>query len=561
MTMAIELLKKGIYVNNLMKNKRLNKHIHKFELEKIAKILFAVVVLVTMLFLLYIALFEKIDIYQARKHTGYEVIQHPSSKKIIDKDKPLGMYTQYSWTQKKVLEGQNCLAFYVVHQYVEVYFDGKLMYSLKPNEKNRIGRTSANNWVLVPIYSEDEGKEIVINIIPSYKAVSSRDIKFCIGSKFMIYFDQLKQDLPQIVLSLLAIGVGVIFIIISIFHKYKGKENSTLIYLGMFSSSIGIWKITDVRFAPLMFSNNTLVLSYISITMIMLGVIPWILSIRKQFSYKMYNALDYSCIICSIVALVIILLQITNVFDLRPILWIVHILIGVVVLMIVGTCIYERKQLMVDNKSKGLYICVLLCILGLSIDIATYYIQGTSSRVLYTLSAFLIYVITVGCISINEINHKANIDVHTGLLNKSRCNEMLDSNEVIQESLGVIMFDLNKLKQTNDTFGHESGDLLIAEFAKILRYVIGRRQFVGRYGGDEFIAVIKNADEQKMRMILSDIERSVDQYNLKNTKINMSYACGYVLSDEYPEASLRELLKEADDKMYKDKKANRDKDL
>ena len=52
------------------------------------------------------------------------------------------------------------------------------------------------------------------------------------------------------------------------------------------------------------------------------------------------------------------------------------------------------------------------------------------------------------------------------------------------------MFDLNNLKEVNDTLGHAAGDSMIANFAHILRKVVPEKDFVGRYGGDEFIAIL-----------------------------------------------------------------------
>lgn len=139
--------------------------------------------------------------------------------------------------------------------------------------------------------------------------------------------------------------------------------------------------------------------------------------------------------------------------------------------------IYEGKKDRIDKKVKILYGCLTLCAVGVLVDMMAYYIQGNSSGILYILIDFLLYIIIMGYLSINEINHKANIDLHTGLFNKSCCNEILDENERMQESLGIIMFDLNRLKQTNDVFGHEAGDALIVGFAHVLRsnviYLVG----------------------------------------------------------------------------------------
>lgn len=99
------------------------------------------------------------------------------------------------------------------------------------------------------------------------------------------------------------------------------------------------------------------------------------------------------------------------------------------------------------------------------------------------------------------LEKKAYIDAHTGLQNKSRCEEILNDTEVIRETTACMMFDLNNLKIVNDTKGHSAGDQLIFEFAKLLRKVIPEDDFVGRYGGDEFMAVIYDTNRKSRKYL------------------------------------------------------------
>ncbi len=97
------------------------------------------------------------------------------------------------------------------------------------------------------------------------------------------------------------------------------------------------------------------------------------------------------------------------------------------------------------------------------------------------------------------LEQKAYIDLHTGLPNKSRCEEVLNNDDVIENPTICMMFDLNNLKVVNDTIGHLVGDQMIMNFARFLRYVIPEKDFVGRYGGDEFMVVIYDANKTGSR--------------------------------------------------------------
>lgn len=151
------------------------------------------------------------------------------------------------------------------------------------------------------------------------------------------------------------------------------------------------------------------------------------------------------------------------------------------------------------------------------------------------------------------LEKKAYIDVHTGLPNKSRCEEILNDTEVIRETTACMMFDLNNLKIVNDTKGHSAGDQLIFEFAQLLRRVIPKEEFVGRYGGDEFMAVIYDTNKQEIEKILEKLRIEVEQHNHNDNMDAISYAHGWALSNEYENCSMQLLFDRADCYMYENK--------
>ena len=151
------------------------------------------------------------------------------------------------------------------------------------------------------------------------------------------------------------------------------------------------------------------------------------------------------------------------------------------------------------------------------------------------------------------LEKKAYIDAHTGLQNKSRCEEILNDTEVIRETTACMMFDLNNLKIVNDTKGHSAGDQLIFEFAKLLRKVIPEDDFVGRYGGDEFMAVIYDTNKQKIEEILEKLCSEIDQHNHNDNTDVISYAQGWALSNAYENCTMQLLFDRADCSMYENK--------
>ena len=151
------------------------------------------------------------------------------------------------------------------------------------------------------------------------------------------------------------------------------------------------------------------------------------------------------------------------------------------------------------------------------------------------------------------LEKKAYIDMHTGLPNKSRCEEILNDTDVICETTACMMFDLNNLKVVNDTKGHSAGDQLIFDFAQLLRQTIPEKHFVGRYGGDEFMAVIYDTNKQEIEEILEKLCIEIEQHNHNENTEAISYAHGWALSNEYENCSMQLLFDRADCYMYENK--------
>lgn len=115
------------------------------------------------------------------------------------------------------------------------------------------------------------------------------------------------------------------------------------------------------------------------------------------------------------------------------------------------------------------------------------------------------------------------------------------------------MFDLNNLKTANDTMGHSAGDRLIMDFARLLRSVIPDKDFVGRYGGDEFMAVIYHTGKTEIGELLQSLSREKDRLNSNEDQIPIDYACGWAHSTDEGICTLQMLLDKADSDMYENK--------
>lgn len=161
----------------------------------------------------------------------------------------------------------------------------------------------------------------------------------------------------------------------------------------------------------------------------------------------------------------------------------------------------------------------------------------------------------------SEYSGKARKDAYvdvTGVHNKSACMEKMRQLEERDNTfgIGIAMFDLNNLKKINDYYGHDKGDELIEAFAQLLRTLPKERCFLARFGGDEFILIQEKTSAAQMHQIISTLQQRTQEYNKKNA-IPIEFASGFAVSDRRQYFIISDLLKEADKKMYENKRESK----
>ena len=111
---------------------------------------------------------------------------------------------------------------------------------------------------------------------------------------------------------------------------------------------------------------------------------------------------------------------------------------------------------------------------------------------------------------------------------------------------------MNGLKKINDTFGHDEGDKILKRMGNILQHSILDTQYsVSRIGGDEFVILMPNADENDAQHLQDNIQQLIDQDNISFPAFPISVAMGYSTTEN--NESIDDSLKRADQKMYKKK--------
>jgi diguanylate cyclase (GGDEF)-like protein/PAS domain S-box-containing protein len=160
-----------------------------------------------------------------------------------------------------------------------------------------------------------------------------------------------------------------------------------------------------------------------------------------------------------------------------------------------------------------------------------------------------------------KIQHMAFHDALTGLPNRwyllSYMNQFLRKNDNNQESISVLLLDLDHFKVINDSLGHQAGDILLQQVASRLKTIQKKNYSLARLGGDEFIFIIPNSYEDEAKQISSEVMRIMTPpFHIQKQKINVSTSIGISV---YPNdgEDMNTLIKNADIAMYRSKEQGR----
>ena len=163
-----------------------------------------------------------------------------------------------------------------------------------------------------------------------------------------------------------------------------------------------------------------------------------------------------------------------------------------------------------------------------------------------------------------EIKYRANYDVLTKIFNRR---EALRKSEKIYnkvkkyyDSYWVMMVDVDNFKKINDTYGHQTGDKVLASIAKVIKESIRECDIVGRYGGEEFIVIVKDDKNSYLKIaerIRNNVENTVINIG-ENEIIKVTSSIGITKMDA-TDKTFQQIISEADKALYEAKNSGKNK--
>lgn len=164
----------------------------------------------------------------------------------------------------------------------------------------------------------------------------------------------------------------------------------------------------------------------------------------------------------------------------------------------------------------------------------------------------------------DKIYRMATIDAGTQIFNKNYLLDTLEAeftfSRVYERPLSVIYYDLDFFKKVNDEHGHSCGDYVLQESAQIAKSCVRKDDVLGRLGGEEFVVVLPNADRAAALDLAERIRKTIEAHTFVFEGKSLKQTVSMGVAENQPAfQSYRELLSDADRKLYQSKNAGRNR--
>lgn len=207
------------------------------------------------------------------------------------------------------------------------------------------------------------------------------------------------------------------------------------------------------------------------------------------------------------------------------------------------------------NTFKIVQLVLLIILTAVSLymlmqpEVKQYIFDSTPATVLFIivwavlLVTFIFLLIDFNLISSMKMNYHNLYDVAysdplSGIPNRFSCDTIIEKyyDKKLPDDVACVMIDLSNLPEINTLYDHRTGNKVLKDFSGILSTAAVSLCFVGRNGGNKFLAIFENCTDEKLNTFLDRVTDRVDQYNQASDSISMEYRIGKAMNcDEHLE--------------------------
>ena len=370
---------------------------------------------------------------------------------------------------------------------------------------------------------------------------------------------------------LVANGAGILLMFLILYYGNKMFRVGLLadkLYYGMVCLTVALCMVETATFLidGKLFAGSRImafVLNELLYTMNILFGFLWILFADAKV-YSENKLLKKRFIPMSLPLLVMLVLLIANIFNgwvfeiseenvySRNFLFVFDYAVTYSYLLAGAGILYKNRR----STKRYTYLPVLLFILPVAI--------GSLLQFLFYGIATLWLSAAIGLTSlyISIQTENAYLDRLTGVYNRHYLETYVGAlykeaaRDFKKKKLAALMIDIDYFKSINDRYGHVVGDDALIRSARILRESVGKNALVARYGGDEFLVILRDKSETEVALLVGEIQKNCAAANrISDKDYTLSFSIGYTVADPAV-VDKEEFLIRADAAMYAAKRQN-----
>ena len=487
------------------------------------------------------------------------------------------------------------LEVYTTHSAIKVYLDDEVIYTYGQRlyDENKL-MGYGEHFVSMPYGANSKWLTVEMTVSEDNAFDGVKAMKLLDGNSAMV--KDLSGKRVNLSIAMFLIVFGVIIMVLSMLMLRRAVNFVQTFCIALFSFLIGCWTLCNNDLIEY-FTTDLLMKSYLEYYSLYILPLPLTYYFRDKIDVrsnpKWLKVYFWGIIAAEIVYIAsAVILQEANLVHLPQILVGSHILMIltiVLILMISVIDIKVRKQ-RPTIVMIGFLIAIAIVIVELIRFNIEKYITGFTKNAYSSDTCFAVLIIVISMLwdygnktskSLYENAHRAVLeqmaymDELTGLGNRRMCEKKLtelEEKEMSSDSVyAIVSLDLNFLKRTNDTYGHKKGDELIKSFSDVLSNVFSLYGTVTRTGGDEFVVILDDITEEKVKSLLAQMLEQMEEKNKSASDVILSTAYGYAMKGEIPskqekteeiklkvmDIGPRTVYRIADDRMYENKRKSK----
>lgn len=456
------------------------------------------------------------------------------------------------------------LAFRSYSAAVKVWQDDEMILSLEADERMRMGGYNGGLYLLASLEDDWKDSTIRIEYITSFEGPVHNFTKVVVGNRADIVRLIVSSNLPSLLLAFCLYAMAIVMFIMT--FTISGRTARRNLLSSIFPIVItATWILTQNWSKQLVINNvsQALDISYLVMALLPLSLLSYI---RRNYGVNLRKTMSLFTHFAYLIVLTYVVMYTSYLFfrqEYSNYLIVLASEIMIFLLALTAACALRWAK---ERYEGGILLVLGLVLYTIPVVLEQIILTRESPLELQLaiyapyILAIIIFIFTGIKMSLessrtSEERRKAfalaYTDPLTGLLNRNALDNRLQTLErEMRSPVYIFMFDLDRMKEWNDTYGHAAGDRMITDFATSLREATANLNcYIFRYGGDEFLLMVEEEGPFNSKAIVDDIRRIYSE----SAEHPVNFSVGTVRYRPGLRHDIMKTVDEADSMMYSDK--------